>query len=148
MDTIERLEERVAVLETERSILRLLHTYGHSIDYGAADAWLDCFTEDGVFEVRRAAPPGGIYRGREELRGFISAHTHAPDRWHKHLVVDPVIRSEGDAAEVDSYFVRLDRIDDLPTIRTFGRYRDSAVVGEDGRWRLARRIVEVEARLT
>ena len=148
VSTTESLESRVAVLEDERAILRLLHAYGHHLDYGLAEAWLDCFTEDGVFEVQRATPPGGLYRGRDELRGFVSAHTHAPDKWHKHVVVDPIIRTDGDSAEVESYFMRLDRIDDIPRIRTFGRYRDSLRRGEDGRWRLAKRVVEVEARLT
>jgi ketosteroid isomerase-like protein len=148
MSTTGDLEGRVALLEDERAILRLLHSYGHYLDYGLADAWVDCFTEDGVFEVQRATPPGGLYRGRDELRGFVAAHTHAPDKWHKHVVVDPIITVHGDSAEVESYFMRLDRIDDLPQVRTFGRYRDSVRRTAEGRWRLAHRVVEVEARIT
>ncbi|MES2169519.1 MAG: nuclear transport factor 2 family protein, partial [Actinomycetota bacterium] len=86
MSTTEDLEARVSALEDERSILRLLHRYGHSIDYGLADAWLDCFTADGIFEVLRANPAGATYSGRDELRGFISQHSHAPDKWHKHVI--------------------------------------------------------------
>ena len=58
---------RLAALEAERAILRTLYRYGHSIDYGLEQEWVDCFTEDGVFDVRRrvarpapatkAAPP-------------------------------------------------------------------------------------------
>ncbi|MCU1413578.1 MAG: hypothetical protein JWN80_918 [Microbacteriaceae bacterium] len=138
----------MALLEDERAILRLLHSYGHYLDYGLVDAWVDCFTEEGVFEVQRATPPGGLYRGRDELRSFVAAHSHAPDKWHKHVVVDPIIAARGNSAEVESYFMRLDRIDDLPQVRTFGRYRDSVRRTADGRWRLAHRVVEVEARIT
>jgi 3-phenylpropionate/cinnamic acid dioxygenase small subunit len=46
------LEARIALLEDEQAILKNLYRYGHSIDYGDEEAWVDCFTEDGVFDVR------------------------------------------------------------------------------------------------
>jgi hypothetical protein len=58
---VQELVKRLAALEEERAILRTLYRYGHSIDYGLELEWVDCFTEDGVFDVRRGwaqAAPG------------------------------------------------------------------------------------------
>ena len=46
------IESRLALLEAESAILKNLYRYGHAIDYGDEEAWVDCFTEDGVFDVR------------------------------------------------------------------------------------------------
>ena len=54
---VEELVRRLAALEAERAILRTLYRYGHSIDYGLEQEWVDCFTEDGVFDVRRRVGP-------------------------------------------------------------------------------------------
>ena len=51
----DELEARLdTALEAEREIVRTLHRYAHSIDYGDEAAWLDRFTEDGVFDIRSA----------------------------------------------------------------------------------------------
>src|SRR5437660_2531011 len=104
--TSDELERRLAVLEDERAVLRNLHTYGQSIDYGREEAWVDCFAEDGVFEVRNPMAPEHnlLVSGRKELRVFISQHSRAPELWHKHMLVEPLIEVAGDAATCSSYF--------------------------------------------
>ena len=43
------LATRLKLLEDERAILRTLYRYGHGVDAGEEEAWVDCFTEDGRF---------------------------------------------------------------------------------------------------
>jgi ketosteroid isomerase-like protein len=118
------VEARLELLEAERAITRTLHRYAHSIDYGDEEAWVDCFTEDGV---------------------FIARHTRAPELWHKHLLVEPAIDVEGDTASCVSYLAVVMEHDDMPVLRVFGRYRDRLERGDDGRWRFRERIAEIES---
>jgi SnoaL-like domain len=144
---VQELVRRLAVLEAERAILRTLYRYGHSIDYGLEQEWVDCFAEDGVFDVRRRV--GGAsarHEGRAALAAFIAQHTRAPGRYHKHMLVEPAITVNGDQATVQSYFTRLDATRaGRPFIRAFGRYLDRMVKSDDGVWRFKERVAEVEA---
>lgn len=38
------IEVRLRRLEDEKAILETLHAYGHHLDYGLEDAWIDCWT--------------------------------------------------------------------------------------------------------
>jgi hypothetical protein len=142
------LETRLALLEAERGVVRNLHRYAHAIDYGLEDEWVDCFTEDGVFDVRsrHAHQLKRLISGREELRSFISRHTRAPERWHKHLMVEPLVHVEGpDTARSDSYLAVVMEHEDMPVLRVFGRYRDRLERGADGLWRFRERVAEIES---
>jgi ketosteroid isomerase-like protein len=149
MTDIADLEARLALLEAERGVLQTLYRYGHSIDYGDEESWVDCFTEDGVFDVRPRGkdgyPPSRLISGREELKAFIARHTRAPELWHKHGLIEPQIEVDGDTATVRSYLAVFMEHDGEPLLRVFGRYRDRMVRGEDGRWRFQERIAEVES---
>ena len=142
------IQTRLSRLEDERAVLATLNRYGHSIDYGLEQDWVDCFTEDGVFDVQhhRAGPPGARHEGREALAAFVGQHTRAPAKYHKHVVVEPVIALAGDGATVVSYYCRLDVAPNgEPYVRSFGRYRDTMVRCPDGRWRFKERIADGEA---
>ena len=146
--TREELEARLEVLEAEREIVRAMHRYAHSIDYGDEQAWLDCFTEDGVFDIRsrHAHQLKRRISGREELKTFIAGHTRAPEIWHKHLLVEPIVDlTSSSTATCHSYLAVVMDHEDLPTLRVFGRYRDTLERGEDGRWRFRERIAEIES---
>jgi hypothetical protein len=144
-------EARLAALEDERGVLDNLYRYGHAIDYGLEEQWLDCFTEDGCFDLRPVGPLAGERarnrhaRGREALATFIAGHSRAPDAYHKHLVIEPRVRLDGDSATVASYFARIDRRTPEPFIFAFVRYHDDLLRCADGRWRFTLRSVEVEA---
>ena len=144
---VQELVRRLEALEAERAILRTLYRYGHSIDYGLEQAWVDCFTADGVFDVRRRVGPASArYEGRAALAAFIAQHTRAPSRYHKHMLMEPAITVNGEQATVQSYFTRLDATaQEKPFIRAFGRYLDRLVKSADGVWRFKERIAEVEA---
>ena len=145
------LSSQVALLMAERGVLGTLYRYGHSIDYGLEEEWLDCFAAGGAFDVRyrAGAKPSRRFEGHDDLAGFIAAHSRAPHRWHKHLLFEPLVTVDGDRATARSYFARLDAGDDgTPFVRAFGRYLDQLVRDPDGRWRFVERIAEVEALAT
>ncbi len=147
MSTPGDIESRLALLEAESAILKNLYRYGHAIDYGDEEAWVDCFTEDGVFDVRARLPhqPHRVVSGREELRAFVTRHTRAPELWHKHLLIEPKVEVDGDTATCTSYLAVLMEHDEEPLVRVFGRYRDRLARCPDGRWRFRERIAEVES---
>lgn len=155
---MEGLEERLRRLEDHQAILDTLTRYAWKIDHGQDEEWLDCFTEDGSLDIRyrqggslvrpvegRVHATGVRHTGRDQLAAFKAVHTKSPDRWHKHIIADPVIEIDGDDATAGCYLLRVDETDGALHIRTFGQYRDNLVRGEDGRWRFAERVVHIEA---
>ena len=72
------IESRLAVLEAERAILKHLHGYGHAIDYGDEERYLDLLHR-GRRSIRRAtAGSGDVTRvvagaGPRRLRGALLA---------------------------------------------------------------------------
>jgi hypothetical protein len=131
------IEARVQRLEDERAILEMLYLYGHTIDYILEQDFLDCWIEDGEL-VWPADPP---FVGHEAIAGAFRRTTGMGLR-HKHFVAAPLIRLDGDRAEVDSYFSRLLLTDDGSKVASFGRYRDVLVRCDDRRWRFAKRVTE------
>jgi ketosteroid isomerase-like protein len=131
-------------LENERDIVRTMYQFSHSLDYGFEPAFLDCFTDTAMFRTERRGKPGRLCKGQQELRAYFAQHTHAPDLYHKHLMVEPQVLLAGNEARVDSYFVRIDEHPDGSYVRAFGRYRDRLMKCADGRWRIVERLAEVE----
>lgn len=136
------LEERLRAVEDRDAILETLHSYGHALDYGDEDLWLRCWTEDAVLGWPRREP----IEGRAAILAAFRRHTHAPAKYHKHFVVDPIVRIDSDRATVESYFARLDASETETYIFAFGRYRDVLVRSPDGAWRFSERYGEMEAR--
>jgi ketosteroid isomerase-like protein len=141
------LEQRIAAVEARLAIADTMNAYSHAIDYGDATAWAATFTEDGVFDVRdREGNSSRVLRGRAELLDFAEHFSRPPARWHKHLLLSPVITLVGDGdAESIAYHAVLVEHAEGARVWEFGRYRDTLARAADGRWRLARRISEVEA---
>jgi ketosteroid isomerase-like protein len=136
-------------LEDEQSIRQTLHAYGHAIDYGREEEFVDCWTETAVllWTPTPERDVGFLERrlvGREAIREAFREHTHAPDMFHKHLLFQPQIQLDGDRATVESGFARVDEGEGGPVLRSFGRYDDVLVRCEDGRWRFAQREAFIE----
>jgi SnoaL-like protein len=151
-DRIAQLERRLCALEDERAILDTIHRYVHSIDHhtleeGLDAAWIDCFVEDGVWDIySRDGDNVSRFAGRAELRAFVDTHQGPPARWLKHFMSATRVDLDGDRAYAESYFLR---VDDDPTrgavIQAFGRYKDVLVRCPDARWRFAERRVELNS---
>jgi ketosteroid isomerase-like protein len=140
---IAELEERLNRLEDDREILHTLYSYGHCIDYGDENGFVDCFLPDGVLHW-----PLGPVHGHSDIRAAFRRHTHAPDVYHKHFIAEPLIISDGMRANVMCMYTRLDSYADGPAISSFGRYLDVLLRCPDGRWRFEERVAEVESRRT
>lgn len=145
MDQLASLLRRMERLEAERDVVRTIARYAEAIDYGLDARWVDCFTADGVFEVRPRGGHSFQVTGREALGSFIAGHTKAPSRWHKHLVTQQVVEVAEGTASAQSYILRVDEDDDgQAKIWVFGRYLDRLVYEADGQWRFRHRTIELE----
>jgi hypothetical protein len=143
---IEQALARLQLLEDERAILATLYRYGHCYDYNDYEGWVDCFTEDAVYDVVDAGGETIIAcRGRSELTEQTKGHKHALARWTQHLLIEPLITIAGDRAESVAYFVRTDDRGGRPYISTTGRYHDELQRCADGKWRFAVRRALMEA---
>ena len=138
------LAKRVRALEDERDILHAVYSTNHGLDNGVKDLWLDSWTDDGAFEIRRRDGTKSRNEGRAALERMVAGYK--PTKFSKRAIVAPVITLEGDEARVMSYFIRFDERDmKTPFLYAFGRYTDHAVRCPDGKWRLKERIADVEA---
>ena len=80
-------------LEDREELRELYARYCHSIDSGRYDEWVDCFTEDGVFE----SPRFGRCAGREGLLQFCKQHRESLGGAHVlHIVANLSFDIQGD----------------------------------------------------
>lgn len=147
---LEDLERRLRLVEDREEIIRLLYTLGQTVDYGEHDRWLDQFHDDVEFRMVEVSLEATVekasHSGKKALADFIPGHTHAPEHPHKHLVGDPVVEVDGDKATAVSYMTRVDKGPDGPYLWSIGRYLDTFVRGEEGRWLMTSRTIEVDSR--
>jgi len=68
-----------------------------------------------------------------------------PERLHKHMIVEPLVEVDGASATASSYLFVLMEHEGQPVIRVLGRYVDRLEQGDDGRWRFAERVAEIDA---
>ena len=144
----DELTERLVRLEAERAIVATLYAYGHALDYGDRDEFLGCFTPDASYVVAMRIETGNGFEahGHDQFTAYFDNHTHAPAAWHKHITTNPMVRVDGDRAEVTSYFLRVDAGTESgsPVIVASGRYLDEFVRNDAGDWRIRSRRCEVE----
>lgn len=76
------------------AIRRLKHEYCHAVDGGNYETWVALFTEDGTFERAGADP----IEGREALYGMIADEFDEAFEYTAHVVTNPVVDVDGDAA--------------------------------------------------
>lgn len=136
------IEERLRRLEDESAILQTMYNYAHSLDYGDEATFIDCWHEEATLHWTSR----GAQKGHDAIREGFRWHTHAPDAWHKHFMVEPLITIVGDRATVQSMYTRMDRYENGPQFRSYGRYKDVLVRCKDGRWRFMERTAGQECR--
>jgi ketosteroid isomerase-like protein len=142
LEQLASLEKRLQCLEDRNAIVEVLYRYGHALDYGDENLWQACWhNEAALFWPRK-----GWIHGRDSLLAAFREHSHAPNKYHKHVVVDPLLDISGDLAKVESYFALLHADPGGPYTYSFGRYRDVFVRCDDGDWRFRERRLEVESR--
>jgi uncharacterized protein (TIGR02246 family) len=132
---VEALARRVAALEDELAIHRLIVRYGLAVDVGDAEAAAAVFTEDGVYDIDGPL----LMRGRAEVEAMVRGPRHqAMLPRCAHQIGPAVVELDGDRAVATGYsrvYVRRD--DGIGIYRvSFNRWE---LERRDGAWLIARR---------
>ena len=95
MTDIEALAARLARLEDERDIARLIASYGPAVDAGDADAAARLWAADGVYDVDLMR-----MEGRDEVRAMVDSKAHQKMVAHgcSHFLGPAVVTVDGDTA--------------------------------------------------
>ncbi len=124
-------------------IHELVARYNKAIDTGDSSGWADTFTEDGVFDGI-----AGVFTGRAELAGFVSAYTSDPQfaDWaaSQHWTTNLVIDGDRDQAQLFAHVKMVKPEPDGGRIILVGWYEDT-VAKVDGRWLFTKRVVRASA---
>ncbi|MBM9464059.1 nuclear transport factor 2 family protein [Aeromicrobium sp. YIM 150415] len=141
-DRLVALEERLSLLEDEKSIHELLSRYGHYADAPLDDEYFALFTEDCVMDVSsgRGEDPYAIVRweGRDAMRDFLRERTAEQDDGFygrsMHMQGNNVtIDITGDAAIARGYSFVLHQ--DGPSLKLLSAsLNEWAFRRENGRW--------------
>lgn len=118
------------------AIQELFARYAHAIDDLNPEAWVECFTPDGIFQVGTRA-----MRGQTALRGY--ADVHIEEIRCRHMMANFLYEVNGDEATGQCSM--------LATLATAGGYKIFAqgryvdrLVKHAGAWRIAHRKVETD----
>jgi hypothetical protein len=119
-------------LEDERAIRELISRYGHYADLGYEDAWVEQWTDDGVYDLVTIIRKGAGYEGNMRFEGREQLYEHIRDPIaHKafegrslHLQdMNLAIRVDADDAQAESYSMTLLREGDETVVRSAGMIR-------------------------
>lgn len=122
-------------VEDRAEILDLAARYCHAFDLGDPNAWVECFSDDGVFET----PGGEAVKGHKELREFVE-YFQFPQKLPAPMRHMPTaIAVDGDAvhATMRCYFSGWMLVNP-PMMLCIGRLEDQ-LKKIDGRWKFTRR---------
>ena len=139
------IEDRLLALEDHHAIVRVLHEYAHGLDYGPLEAFLDVFERDGRWMRVDGRLPERSFEGHSGLEQMWTVHSHAPEYFHKHAVLNPVVEVTGDEAKARSYLIFVCDHPDGPYVRAFSRCTDRLARNSDGKWRIVERRAELES---
>lgn len=104
--------------------------YNDSFDSADGPAWVNTFTEDGVFESRI----GGRVEGRAALLEWFDRRPHDTI----HATTDAFVDADGDSATQVCTVIVFERLEDGAYLRSVGRYSDRLRRTADG-WRFTYR---------
>ncbi|WP_194420675.1 nuclear transport factor 2 family protein [Microbacterium abyssi] len=128
-------------------LIDLIGRIAQLADSGTPEDYLDCFTEDAVWDLTNAAGlPMDVQtiRGRAALLAGVherrDAGVQGPGTHTRHDVSSIVIEVDGDRARARSYFRYYRKTDAVPELVAMGAYVDAFTLTPEG-WRLQRRII-------
>ena len=149
MSELESLRRRIAELEDRNQVVEALYRYAHAFESGTDEEFVDCFTDDGVFEIRYGAHYGGRpmsrHEGAEQIRRYVAGHaSRGAGRPQFRMLADPIVRIDGDQATARSYLVGVQPFDGQPELIDLGRYEDRLRRVAPGDWRIAERVTGID----
>ncbi len=126
------------LLANRLAIEDLFAHYAHTADTYDADGWVDCFAEDGIFEVE--ADGGGIqFVGREDLNKFIYAHIRLLPGT-RHVMTNHLVDIDGNRAQHRCTLTgMLSRPEKVYTF--ISGWYESTLEKASGQWKIKHRIV-------
>ena len=124
----------------DREEVRVLHArYCLTIDTGRYEEWIDCFTEDGVFE----SPRFGKFSGRDGLKRFTALYKESLGGAQvQHIVANPAFDLDGSSGTGTSYLLYYHCKDGKVQQCTVGYYTDRLRKTPAG-WRFVNRQVTI-----
>lgn len=130
----------VNVLQDRLDVKELYSRYALTIDNNEADAWVDCFTEDGTFVSTRF----GTHKGKEGLRRFTKLYRESLGGAEVlHVITNVHFKLEGDAGAGTCYLTYYHCKGGKIQQSAVGRYKDT-LRKVNGRWYFASRSVSLE----
>jgi hypothetical protein len=130
------LENSTVRRVSQEEVARTLALYCQLCDDGRFDEWADLFVADAQFTVL-----GRTHEGRGDIKAWIE-RAQAPELRGKHLLGQSIVDvgSAGDTATGVTDYAFIGRTPQGGyAITSAGRYHDTFVLGDDGRWRFATR---------
>jgi ketosteroid isomerase-like protein len=134
------LEKRLALLEDERAVMRVLATYGPAVDGADAETAANLWTEDGSYDAQIVS-----FKSRAEIKAMVTGEMHQAiiQGGAAHVIGVPLVHINGDRA-VATCYARLYRKQDE---KSFYVWRVTAVRWELVRtasgWKVTRRVNKV-----
>jgi len=125
----------------------LSRRYAAAVDHRDSAALVDVFTPGATMRVERPGREPGKLSGRDELERIIAIVSRFPHTVH--LVAQGLYVVDGDSADGEVYCTAHHFSDSKAGVGRdhvmYIRYLDHYSLGDDGRWRIAHRTVEVDA---
>ncbi len=120
-------------------IMELASRYNYAVDHKDAEAWADCFTDDGEFKVNGQL----VAQGRAAFVAFVKAK--GADWVTRHWTNNAIIDGNEDMARLRLYVTAYSVVDGaLAAPYVMGEY-DDTVVKSGGRWKFKQRHMQVAA---
>jgi ketosteroid isomerase-like protein len=127
-------------LEDREEIRELYSRYALAIDNGQYDAWVDCFTEDGVFESSRF----GKHTGVQGLKRFTAIYRESLGGAQvRHVINNLTFQIEGDSAIGNCYLLYYHCKAMKVQQMSVGQYRDK-LRKANGKWLFESRQVALD----
>lgn len=124
-----KVEDHIAIRE-------LAARYNRAFDYGNPEAWVECFTADGSFNMGSKT----LAAGHTDLLAF--AQKMIPTMKVKHCTTDAIVEVDGNTGTHDAYLILVDCGDKVSVVNS-GRYIDT-VEKVDGQWKFKQRVVDID----
>jgi hypothetical protein len=130
------------LLEDERDLRDLLARYSFTADLFRGDAWVELWTDDGIYDLGDGNAPGGYngrFTGSRQLLELITGPGMPPEGASQHHVHGPLrFHIDGDRATVDGYSVTFVHRESGNEVWNLGFNRWS-FVRVDSIWKIAER---------
>ena len=131
----------LGLLTDRLAIEDLFARYAHTVDGYDADGWVDCFTGDGIFELKSEGS-GLQFIGRQALHDFVCAHIRLLPGT-RHVMTNHLTEIDGSRAQHRCTLTgMLSRPDKVYTF--ISGWYESTLEKVSGEWKIKHRIAHAD----